>query len=1391
MACPESLSGTSRISRQRLRRRLSVWQDVNETIDALNGLYGCSDPFKASSGHTTDANPAQRSVLSRVTSLISRRRPRTVQQPKPAARQLLGTRLDYVGDGTTVEPYDALRVSLPEGQSSPIPWEIAVPAALRDQLHLDNILADDDVVEHRQLYDNPSLYTDVHIENNPEVRKEFYKRLFRCGILGATKNRRGSISPFFVRKKGGKQRLVLDCRRVNMFFRRPPKPEMGTAETLQRMENPNGGPVYIAEADIQNCFYQCGMHTALCEFFCFEGEHDPVFLRELGISRDLDGDFLCEDDHYSLCLLALPMGFSWSFWVIQELHHSALAEAGFGPDRCVVGSWPVPDLAAGSVALPYCDNLNLFGFDPVLLNSQLQAVMGVLSAKGFALHEVVWATQSSTPLGSYFDGANNEIGSKPERAWQIKSALKWFAKGPRVTGRQVEALIGHYTHEGLFARGSLSVFRAAYTFVQDSYYVRQELWPSVCREMYIAAGLMPLMVSRLDLPWSPYVTATDACESGWGACKAFIGSDKAREHGMWTERWRFKRLLPDEWAPRQRALREPDSQHLDVFADPRTVGLAESDEVPVPSEQKWKAYEGFPELGNVPEWDWHVTRSGRFRYDENICVKELRSLVWDFEKQLRDPAEHNRKHLRLLDNFGGTLALSRGRAGDFGVLQMCRRFAALALACNVVSCLRWVASELNPSDEPSRRFEECAASRAALYAARTSGGAGPTSRAATCLYRHNQKVWRDAASQLLYATHPAQNKQTTSKQYFKKPLKKQGYVHSQTQVRDHSHAANHFRYGEACQEGTLDTWGNQFGDSPCSGAVSQICPRVPTVAVRSGSGQRPLTSGPRPGRSLRQPICSRSAGKPGRKGDSSRILCEQASNSASYSCSADTQGLSTPAGWEVKTPFTGLPRGRHLCSGYASGKNIHGSGDSGGNQLLSQAGGDRCIAGGGPSCPSEFNPGRSANVEYYNSRPGCGTPQQNGDSGRHSCSDTPFVARPPYGLVEVQQKSRTASIQSHHGTAIAGLEGDLSGFAYTRSRLSASPFGSGVRSAGEETHGSKLDGPWKVEDIDLSETLRKVKFDKESAFSATSSPASVLRVQPAESAGHHVRHNASADTPLHVSPGCEHRALKHLQETHQCGGRRATRLHGFIHHTRKPPSTRSPEFVEWCSGTSRLSTAAAEAGIVSESFEVTRSYLENVLSRWVKKRMRALINQGNLKMVRIGIPCGSFTRARRNDPNGRGWPPPLRGDSESQIYGLPNLSEKDERRVIDGNRLASEMCDLVKLCIKRKVPVVVENPQSSRLWLWPELQPLLSRASSNIVLHQCQFNSSFRKATRLVAWNIDITALEKRCKPKQNLCSASGKPHQVLEGRKGKEGFWTSIASAYPPALCTSIVGLL
>ena len=67
---------------------------------------------------------------------------------------------------------------------------------------------------------------------------------------------------------------------------------------------------------------------------------------------------------------------------------------------------------------------------------------------------------------------------------------------------------------------------------------------------------------------------------------------------------------------------------------------------------------------------------------------------------------HDLRQLMLCDNMSVVLAFSRFRSSKSIVLIQIRKFAAYGLARNVLTRVRWIPSELNFSDKPSRLFDD-------------------------------------------------------------------------------------------------------------------------------------------------------------------------------------------------------------------------------------------------------------------------------------------------------------------------------------------------------------------------------------------------------------------------------------------------------------------------------------------------------------------------------------------------------------------------------------------------------------------------------------------------------------------------------------------------------------
>ena len=118
-----------------------------------------------------------------------------------------------------------------------------------------------------------------------------------------------------------------------------------------------------------------------------------------------------------------------------------------------------------------------------------------------------------------------------------------------------------------------------------------------------------------------------------------------------------------------------------------------------------------------------------------------------------------------------------------------------------------------------------------------------------------------------------------------------------------------------------------------------------------------------------------------------------------------------------------------------------------------------------------------------------------------------------------------------------------------------------------------------------------------------------------------------------------------------------------------------------------MASAFACRGCRVESYELERDPCENVLSPAVTAYLHRIISIGKPVVIWAGIPCASWTRARRGPADYSGMPPPLRGDTLPHIWGLPDLRPKDVERVRIGNRQVRWMAALLRCA--RDLPVLI------------------------------------------------------------------------------------------------------
>lgn len=263
----------NRGTQRRIHSRAAITRRANLAIQSLNSLfYGRNRRWSSSVVDDISLLPlVQQDSIKHILKMVKQLGPPPIgacSQGAMNALQTAGSSYSepHPGVGIVVDmKLDSL--SLPSGKVAGVKLCDNLTGEVRDMVEKfeDHLLQD------------ASLWTDLENEaakirtyNDPMLSSKagyisFLKQLYQSGVLSFTSSCRGRVGAFCVSKKpkvvDGKtvqrQRLVLDCRAVNLQFRDPPRTELGSLASLSEVTIPDGECMYLATADICDCFYAC------------------------------------------------------------------------------------------------------------------------------------------------------------------------------------------------------------------------------------------------------------------------------------------------------------------------------------------------------------------------------------------------------------------------------------------------------------------------------------------------------------------------------------------------------------------------------------------------------------------------------------------------------------------------------------------------------------------------------------------------------------------------------------------------------------------------------------------------------------------------------------------------------------------------------------------------------------------------------------------------------------------------------------------------------------------------------------------------------------------------------------------------------------------------------
>eukprot|EP00971_Amphidinium_carterae_P329560 6462107-Amphidinium_carterae.1 len=298
---------------------------------------------------------------------------------------------------------------------------------------------------------------------------------------------------FFVYKKDMSLRIIFDTRRSNCHFQPPPTPFYRRATS----------------GDVEVCFYQYYLPEEFRDFFTLPSI-DSKFLsdslcKQLGITRKFGP--------ISFRVRVCPMGWNWAVVLVQKRQLQLLQSPTHFSDDDVddddeCGHWlrdkvPSPPLTqlGDFRQLLYIDNFAVLSLDESLSRERLDGMVKNLALRGIVSHK---DDQSEGFIGLQLDPYRYVWTVKTRRFWRLVRGLQHVLNTNRkLTGRQVERLVGHITSVLLLRRELLCLIHCTYTFISESYETRQPLWPSVRGELASVLALLPTVRSETSLPWSP------------------------------------------------------------------------------------------------------------------------------------------------------------------------------------------------------------------------------------------------------------------------------------------------------------------------------------------------------------------------------------------------------------------------------------------------------------------------------------------------------------------------------------------------------------------------------------------------------------------------------------------------------------------------------------------------------------------------------------------------------------------------------------------------------------------------------------------------------------------------------------------------------------------------
>ena len=512
-------------------------------------------------------------------------------------------------------------------------------------------------------------YWAPELETNDVLYVDSLKQLYQRDMISFSFSSKCSVGVFAVEKKSGRLRLIIDCRKLNQKLKRPPRTSLASSASMSEVRIGPDQSMSYATHDIADCFYQFRVPPVLSQYLGLR----QVRAVDLGLTT-VEGMEVGGNTMVTPLLTVLPMGFTFALHWAQQAHVNIVRRANIiGSDNMLFDFAPPPSFAGepSCAQILYVDNGIFMSCTRGVSETARAQAEAALNAYSLPVHEITHESHEVETLGLRFEAG--QCSSTNQRRWKLRRAVEFVLRRDRISGEELEVLVGHFTFIFLLRRPCLSIFKSVYEYMHRHYKQKRRPWKSVRQELAHASALLLFTFSDFRRPWHTSVTCSDSTLNGYAIHCAVWPQQDVELAGTQCDRWRFR----FEQAPqiREKALRR--------WGFGTAISMVDG-----PDLDRVHVVPDFPDVEPeaIRRAEWKLLFASKWSRLEPIHTKEARCPLWALRRMCKQLQFHGHRLLFLCDNMSTVMCLEKGRAKDFSLLKIAAggRLTNLPATCFVV-----------------------------------------------------------------------------------------------------------------------------------------------------------------------------------------------------------------------------------------------------------------------------------------------------------------------------------------------------------------------------------------------------------------------------------------------------------------------------------------------------------------------------------------------------------------------------------------------------------------------------------------------------------------------------------------------------------------------------------